>query len=122
MSLAPGERRALATIEDSLSRSDPQLARMLTRFTMPASRAGVAVVARRLRQLRPRIISAVIVIVAFLLVLAVLRSPATPLRRAARTGTAATQVSNCPPPWPAGYPGSTAGDSTAESAADQGAS
>lgn len=36
MSLAPEERRTLARIEDSLSRSDPRLASWLTTFTLPA--------------------------------------------------------------------------------------
>ncbi|HEY2576155.1 MAG TPA: hypothetical protein VGI74_07585, partial [Streptosporangiaceae bacterium] len=36
MSLAPDERRTLARIEDSLSRSDPRLAIWLTTFTLPA--------------------------------------------------------------------------------------
>jgi hypothetical protein len=94
---------------------------MLTRFTMPASWGGVVVLARRLRRLRPWIMSAVAVIVAFLFILAVLHSPVTPLRCAARYGAAATQVSNCPPPGQEGYAGSTAGDSTAEPAGDQGA-
>lgn len=35
MSLAPDERRTLARIEDSLSRSDPRLAAWLTTFTLP---------------------------------------------------------------------------------------
>lgn len=38
MSLAPGERQALASIEDSLCRSDPRLATMLVTFTLPACR------------------------------------------------------------------------------------
>jgi hypothetical protein len=106
-------------IEISLDRSDPRLARMLTRFTMPASPGGVMVVARRFTRLRSRIITAVAVLVAFLFVLAVLRSPATPLRCAAPSGTATTQSGRCPPPWPAGYGGSTAGNRTAEPADDQ---
>lgn len=36
MSLAPGERRTLAHIEDSLCRSDPRLATWLTKFRLPA--------------------------------------------------------------------------------------
>lgn len=35
MSLLPGEQRALAAIEDSLSNSDPKLAAMLATFTLP---------------------------------------------------------------------------------------
>jgi len=35
MSLAPGERLALARIEDALRYSDPRLAAMLSTFTLP---------------------------------------------------------------------------------------
>lgn len=35
MSLAPREKRALARIEDSLRSTDPELATMLARFTVP---------------------------------------------------------------------------------------
>ena|SRR5487761_509304 len=41
MSLAPKEQRALAGIEDSLSRSDPRLATMLATFTVPSSRGRI---------------------------------------------------------------------------------
>lgn len=37
MSLAPKEQQALAEIEDSLRKSDPVLATMLTTFTVPSS-------------------------------------------------------------------------------------
>ncbi|HEY2575228.1 MAG TPA: DUF3040 domain-containing protein [Streptosporangiaceae bacterium] len=40
MSLAPGERRALARIETLLRSSDPGLATMLATFTHPAHRDG----------------------------------------------------------------------------------
>jgi hypothetical protein len=46
MSLAPAERRALDKIEDSLRRSDPQLSRMMRRFTVPVTRGGLVVMAR----------------------------------------------------------------------------
>jgi Protein of unknown function (DUF3040) len=46
MSLAPGERRRLARIEDSLSRSDPRLAAWLTTFTLPV-RLRLAVACQR---------------------------------------------------------------------------
>jgi hypothetical protein len=55
----------------------------------------VAVSARRLRQLKPRIMAVAAVIVAFL---AILHSPVAPLRCAAPDGTATTQAGNCPPP------------------------
>jgi hypothetical protein len=38
MSLAPGEQRALARIEDSLRTSDPQLAMMLATFSVLVTR------------------------------------------------------------------------------------
>jgi hypothetical protein len=42
MSLAPKEQRLLARIEHSLRSTDPRLARMLSTFTLPAFRGGLA--------------------------------------------------------------------------------
>lgn len=53
MSLAPGERRALARIEDDLRRCDPRLADMLATFALPASRR-LMYRGRRLLWWRPR--------------------------------------------------------------------
>jgi Protein of unknown function (DUF3040) len=74
MSLAPAERRALTRIEDSLCRSDPALARMLTRFRVPIARGGWMIPVQRLRRVRlfVRLILAVIV---FLCALAIVLGP-----------------------------------------------
>jgi Protein of unknown function (DUF3040) len=99
MSLAPAERRALAEIEDSLCRSDPGLARMLTGFRLPIARGGLMVLARRLP--RPGLIHplTVVVIAVILLVLAIVLSPARPpcdVHGGTRFAVG-TQVSGCPP-------------------------
>ena len=100
MSLAPAERRALAEIEDSLCRSDPGLARMLRRFSVPIARGGLMVLARRLP--RPGSIHplTIVVIAVILLVLAIVLSPAAPPSCDVHGGTrfaVGTQVSGCPP-------------------------
>jgi hypothetical protein len=99
MSLVPAERRALAGIEDALCHSDPELARMLARFRVPIARGGLRVLVRRL--LRPGSILPLIVVIAlFLLVLAMVLSPAAPLPCDQHGGTrfaASVQVSGCPP-------------------------
>jgi hypothetical protein len=60
MSLAPREQRALAKIEHSLRSSDPRLARMLTSFTLPAFRGGIAHLFRyRLRDFVPPVLAMV---------------------------------------------------------------
>jgi hypothetical protein len=47
MSLAPGEQRALAGIEDTLRRSDPRLAGRLATFT-PAWRTRMLIIVTRI--------------------------------------------------------------------------
>lgn len=118
MSLVPAERRALARIEYSLSRSDPRLASMLTRFSLPTSRGGRIVTVRRLARLRPFLPAMIAVIVVFLFVVAIVFSPATPSPCSARSepGFAAVteQVSGCPPAGHRGHdPGHVAGNGTA---------
>ena len=101
MSLVPAEQRALDTIADALRHSDRRLARMLTRFEVPLSRGGLVIRIRRLprtRPLRRLIVTAVAVTAAVLLVVAVIRSPATPICSAPgslRSAAAAVQASNC---------------------------
>jgi Protein of unknown function (DUF3040) len=100
MSLAPAERRALARIEDSLCRSDPRLARMLTRFRVPITRGGWKVLARRPRQLR-LFVPLILTVTIFLCVLAIVLGPhhAVPSRGAdSGPGSviAATRINNCP--------------------------
>jgi len=74
---------------------------MLTRFEVPLSRGGLVIRIRRLlrtRRLRRLIVTAVAVTAAVLLVVAVIRSPATPICSAPgsiRSAAAAVQASNC---------------------------
>jgi hypothetical protein len=102
MSLAPAERRALDGIEDSLRRSDPRLARMLTRFSLPLSRGGLAIQARRIRQRKLLIVSVLAVATLAVVVLTALHRPAPPVPCAAAgaAGLVApgTQASACPSP------------------------
>jgi hypothetical protein len=51
MSLAPHERRALASIEDSLGGSDPRLATMLATFTLPSLRSELSGGKRLIRRM-----------------------------------------------------------------------
>jgi peptidoglycan/LPS O-acetylase OafA/YrhL len=83
MSLAPAERRALDGIEGSLRRSDPRLARILTRFSLPLFRGGLAILARRLRRPRLAIVSALAVAAVAVLVVAALHTPEPPVPCAA---------------------------------------
>jgi hypothetical protein len=53
MSLAPGEQRALAGIEDTLCRSDPRLATRLATFT-PARRTRMLIALTRIFRRRRR--------------------------------------------------------------------
>lgn len=118
MSLAPAEQRALDTIADALRQSDWRLARMLTRFTVPFSPAGLVILIRRLprtRWLRRLIVSAVAVTAAVLLTVAVVRSPATPICSAPgniRSAAAAGQASNCSLLVPGGHAAGPAGTGT----------
>lgn len=100
MSLAPAERRALARIEDSLCRSDPRLARMLTQFRLPLSRGGLKGLARRFPALRPYLSLIIALAVALVFILVLMLSPSMPLRCevSSRPGTmtAASQGSHCP--------------------------
>jgi Protein of unknown function (DUF3040) len=100
MSLAPAERRALARIEDSLCRSDPGLARMLTRFRLPITRGGWKVLARRPRQLR-LFVPLIFAVTVVLCVLAVVPGPHdAPPSCGAGSGpgpaTAAARINDCP--------------------------
>ena len=99
MSLAPAERRALARIEDSLCRSDPGLARMLTRFRLPVTRGGWMVPVHRLRRGR-LFVALMLAMILCLCVLAIVFGPhrAPSCGGASGTGpaTAAARVSHCP--------------------------
>ena len=100
MSLAPVERRALARIEDSLCRSDPRLAGMLTRFRLPITRGGWKVLVRRPRQLS-LIVPPILTVTIFLCILAIVFGPhhAVPSCGAGRgpgSVTAAARINNCP--------------------------
>lgn len=92
MSLAPAERQALARIEDSLRRSDPRLASMLTQFRLPLT--------RRLPRLGPFVLLMGVLAVVFLLVVTAVLSPAKlsrcGLRRGPDFATAVSQVTGCP--------------------------
>jgi hypothetical protein len=76
MGLRPAERRVLDKIENSLRHSDPQLARMLGRFSVPLTRGGLMVMARRPRRLRLVIAAAVGLAAVIFLVVAALHGPA----------------------------------------------
>lgn len=113
MSLAPAERQALARIEDSLRRSDPRLASMLTRFRLPLLRGGLRRrlppfgggwrrLTRRLRRrLGPLIVLVVTLTVVTLLVVAAVLSPGKSPHCSVRTGpgfaNAVGRVIGCPP-------------------------
>ena len=127
MSLAPAEQRALDTIADVLRHSDRRLARMLTRFAVPFFRGGLVILIRRLAR-TPRfgrlVASAVAVAVAALLVVAVLRSPATPLCAtpgSLRSAAAAVQASKCPLLMHHDHAAGTAGPGTPGAPGSQGA-
>jgi hypothetical protein len=99
MSLAPAERRALAQIEDSLCRSDPRLAGMLTRFRLPITRSGWKVLARRL-QLR-LIVPLILTVTIFLCILAIMLGPHRPMPSCSASSgpgsvTAAARINRCP--------------------------
>jgi hypothetical protein len=98
MSLAPSERRALDKIENSLRHSDPRLARMLARFTVPISRGGLMVMMRGPRRIKPLIVSVIALTAISLLVLAVLHSPGTVLPCSASSGSGFTTSTrpSCP--------------------------
>ena len=99
MSLAPAERRALDGIEGSLRRSDPRFARMLTRFSLPLFRGGLAILARRLRQPKLAIVSVLAVAAVAVLVVAALHTPEPPVPCAAAATTGlvgpGAQASDC---------------------------
>ena len=100
MSLAPAERRALARIEDSLCRSDPGLARMLTRFRLPITRGGWTIAARRPRRAR-LLVPLILAVTVALCVLAILPGPhRAPPSCGVGSGpgpaTAAARFSDCP--------------------------
>jgi hypothetical protein len=99
MSLAPAERQALARIEDSLRRSDPRLASMLTKFRLPLFRGGWTGLTSRLSRLGPFILVMAALGVVFLLVVAVVFSLSQP-SRCVRSGpgfaTALSRVGSCP--------------------------
>jgi hypothetical protein len=100
MSLAPAERRILTEIGESLGRSDPGLARMLTRFRLPISRGGWEVLIRRLPRLKPLLPAAVTVIMVVMLILVIAfsshASPQCAVHSGLRSATT-TQLSGCPP-------------------------
>jgi|ERR1700761_360407 hypothetical protein len=108
MSLAPAERRALDKIEDSLRHSDPQLARMLRRFTVPITHGGLVILARRPGRLRLMVMLSVAVAMVAVLVFAALHGPAgvTPCSPAASTGLGlpASTAGNCPAAQQQGTP------------------
>jgi hypothetical protein len=108
MSLAPAERKALARIEDSLCRSDPELAAMLARFSLPGPRlsfpglrrllSGASVSRRWPRLRRFMLVPAVGFLAVLAAVIAVLLSPTAQSACGARTeGFAVVQVSACKP-------------------------
>ena len=124
MSLAPAEQRALDKIADALRYSDRRLARMLTRFEVPLARGGLVIVIRRSRWLRRLIVSAVAVTAAVLLVVAIVRSPATPIcspHSSIRSLAAAVQASDCSLLTHGGHAAGTAGPGTARAPGVQGA-
>jgi hypothetical protein len=100
MSLAPAERRALARIEDSLCRSDPGLARMLTRFRLPITCGGWTIAARRLRRARllvPLILAVTIVLYVLAIVLAPRHAPPScGAGSGPGSAAAAARFSDCP--------------------------
>jgi len=99
MSLLPAERRALNKIEDSLRHSDPRLARMLNRFTVPIARGGLMVLAHRLGTHR-RLILVLAVLVAGLAALVIMHGPSRascPRTRGSPSVAADTQFTSCPP-------------------------
>ena len=78
MSLAPAERRALDKIENSLRHSDPQLSRMMRRFSVPLTRGGLGVMMRSPGRTRRLLLLAVILAtLAVLVMLAVWGSTGT---------------------------------------------
>ncbi len=127
MSLAPAEQRALDKIADTLRRSDRRLARMLTRFKVPLARGGLMILIRRLprtRLLRRLIVSAVAVTAAVLLIVAVVRSPATPMcspHASIRSIAAAVRASECSLLMHQGHAPGPAATGTAGAPGDQGA-
>ncbi|MFY9927112.1 MAG: DUF3040 domain-containing protein [Streptosporangiaceae bacterium] len=123
MSLAPAERRALDGIEDSLRRSDPRLARMLTRFSLPLSRGGLVILARSIRQRRLLVVSVLTVATLAVVVVAALHRPAPPVPCAA-AGTVGlvapgTQASACLSPQPKSHATSTGQTKTGQTKASQ---
>src|SRR5947209_5215601 len=101
MSLAPAERRALARIEDSLCRSDPGLARMLTRFRLPITRGGSKIPVQKLRRVR-LFVPLIFAVTVVLCVLAVVPGPHhAPPSCGAGSGpgpaTAAAPINGCRP-------------------------
>jgi len=104
MSLAPAERRVLDKIEDSLRHSDPRLARMLTRFSLPVFRGGLAVVAHRLWQRRLLVVIALSLVTIAVIVAAALHSPDPPVPCGTTSSTGfgvpSAQAGSCP----AGHP------------------
>jgi hypothetical protein len=101
MSLAPAERRALDAIGDSLRRSDPRLARMLTHFAVPLSRGALAILAYRLWQRRLLVMVILAVVSIAVIVVAALHSPDPPVPCGTISGTGfsvpSTQGGSCPP-------------------------
>lgn len=105
MSLAPGERRALARIEESLCRSDPELADVLTKFSLPVWRDGWNGLTRRLRRFLPFIPVVVAVAVALSFILVIELSAAAPLPCGHSGRASAVSIAHdrgCPPPIPSG--------------------
>jgi hypothetical protein len=111
MSLAPAERRALARIEESLCRSDPRLASMLTRFSLPVWRGGWAGLTRRHRRLGSFLPVVMAVAMVLLPALVIGLSVAAPLscgpRGGAASAAATAHVRGCPPAIPRGHTGTT---------------
>jgi hypothetical protein len=107
MSLAPRERRTLASMEDSLCASDPRLAAMLATFTLPGRRTRLLIRARGfgkrigrgrvalLRHKRP--ILTVLVLAVLLLTMIGLLSRTTPGQRLCAPGQARVSAGSSMP-------------------------
>jgi hypothetical protein len=112
MSLAPHERRALASIEESLGSSDPRLAAMLATFTLPSLRNGFPGGKRLIRRIA-RAKRFLLVALAFVAVCAVVmfgllhggNGGATFCDQHGGSPAAGRQVLNCPPALPSARPG-----------------
>lgn len=112
MSLAPHERRALASIEESLGSSDPRLAAMLATFTLPSLHNEVSG-GKRLIRWMARAKRFVLVALAFVAVCAIVmfallhvgNGGATSCGQDSGLPAIGQQALNCPPAIPSATPG-----------------